>query len=176
MYHIFLVMSNYMVEKKKKRQVDLRKIFRLLCTYLSICNQRQYWMETLLQVFTVAPSAGVEWYCIVACDTVQSGMHSNTLKSSSPCLGVHTRWLNVRVTIQETRKHSCMWLERGLSPRCVICDAATVGTFVHVLPLEVVRTLTVKHSSIRWMFCVLFISKSDCILIHCGINKVLKEK
>lgn len=43
-------------------------------------------------------------------------------------------------------------------------------------PLEVVRTLTVKHPSIRWMFSVLFISKSDCILINCGINKVLKGR
>lgn len=37
--------------------------------------------------------------------------------------------------------------------------------------LEALGTLTVKHLSINWMFCVLFISKSDCILIHCGIAK-----
>lgn len=76
--------------------------------------------------------------------------------------------------IQETRKHACEVI--GTWPQSSLCDAAVAGTFEHVLPLEVVRTLTVKHSSIRWMFCVLFISKSDCILIHCGIIKVLKEK
>lgn len=38
-------------------------------------------MEPLLQVFTVAPSAGAARYCTIACDTVQSGMHSNTLRA-----------------------------------------------------------------------------------------------
>ena len=70
MYHIFLVMSNCMVKNKESRQ---KKIPRLLCTYPSIWNQRQYWMETLPRVFAVGPSAGVKWYCIVACDTCQSG-------------------------------------------------------------------------------------------------------
>lgn len=38
---------------------------------------------------------------------------------------------------------------------------------------KVLQTLTVMHSS--WMFCVLFLSKVNCILIHCGITKCLKK-
>ena len=74
----------------------------------------------------------------------------------------------------------CVWSERGRGSFWIISNAAAVRTFAHVLPLTSLR-LTVKHSSIRWMFLCVYLkkkqkNKSDCILIHCDNNNVLKEK
>lgn len=101
--------------------------------------------------------------CLVACNS--SVWYAFKFpQSSSPWLGIHMGWLQCQGGwwISRGRKH--LWLECGLGP-------LFSGSLVPVLPLEIERTLTVKHSSICWMFCVLFNSKHDCIFIHCGINK-----
>lgn len=129
-------------------------------------------------MFTVAPSAGVEWYCIVACDTARSGTHPNTLRVHFLCLGRGGGGGGGYRPRDETAERYEWKPNRthGFSPRCPSLEARRRSVLCALAPPEVVRTLTVKHPSIRWMFSVLFISKSDCILINCGINKVLKGR
>lgn len=159
---------------KKKRQVD-SKISRLLCTYLSVCYQRQYWKETWPWVFTVAPSAGVEWCCIVACNTGQSGMHSNTLKELlSLSVSTHADiWLNVQVEIKDTRRHLCMWLAS------VLCGSFVTQRSVHFARVLSLESLEDSHcKALKYtldVLCVVYFQKWLYLnpLWHC---KVLKEK
>lgn len=96
--------------------------------------------------------------------TVQSGMHSNSLRAPLLDFASTSDDFNVRVAGgNQDRRH------------LLECGSALFSRLL--LPvLEDGRTLTVKHSSIRWMFCMLFISKHGCILIHCGINKSVGRK
>lgn len=125
-----LVTLNY--KKKASWQISP------LSLYILLRNKRWYWLEVLPRVCSVAPFAGVEWYCIIACNTGQSGIHFSALKELLSLYRSHHRrswWGDIEVSVTEMRPQFFMghfWCSSG---RCIcLCAAAEiVGTHCKAL-------------------------------------------